>query len=92
MYHFWYARASCFRRARGFQDILENREMSLFSNREMSLFSPYFLLTGYYKLYAFRKSIRVVCLIIDDEVVVKDVGRREDFEVYAEVARRLLKK
>lgn len=56
------------------------------------LYFLYFLLTGYYKLYAFRKSIRVVCLIIDDEVVVKDVGRREDFEVYAEVARRLLKK
>lgn len=53
-----------------------------------------FDLTGYYKLYAARKSIRIVYKIIADEVLVEviGIGRRENFEVYAEVARRLLKK
>ncbi len=53
-----------------------------------------FDLTGYYKLYAVKKSIRVIYRIIDDEVVVEvvGIGKRADFEVYAEVARRLLKK
>ena len=53
-----------------------------------------FDLTGYYKLYAVKKSIRIVYRIIEDEVVVEVVGlgRREDFEIYAEVAKRLLKK
>ena len=54
-----------------------------------------FDLTGYYyKLYAARKSIRIVYRIIADEVLVEviGIGRRENFEVYAEVARRLLKK
>lgn len=52
-----------------------------------------FDLTGYYKLYAARKSIRVVYRIVEDEVVVEivGIGKREDFEVYADVARRLLK-
>lgn len=52
-----------------------------------------FDLTGYYKLYAARKSIRVVYRIVEAEVVVEvvGVGKRGDFEVYAEVARRLLK-
>ena len=52
-----------------------------------------FDLTGYYKLYAVRKAIRIVYRIIDDEVVVAivGIGKREDLEVYADVARRLLK-
>lgn len=53
-----------------------------------------FDLTGYYKLYAVKKSIRIVYRIVEDEVVVEvvGIGKREDFEVYADVARRLLKK
>jgi len=53
-----------------------------------------FDLTGYYKLYAVRKSIRVVYRIVENEVVVEvvGIGKREDFEVYADVARRLLRK
>lgn len=53
-----------------------------------------FDLTGYYKLYAVRKSIRVVYRIVKNEVVVEvvGIGKREDFEVYADVARRLLRK
>ena len=53
-----------------------------------------FDLAGYYKLYAVRKSIRVVYRIIDDEVVIEvvGIGKRADFEIYAEVARRLLKR
>ena len=53
-----------------------------------------FDLTGYYKLYAVRKSIRVVYRIVEDEVIVEvvGIGKRADLEVYAEVARRLLGK
>jgi len=53
-----------------------------------------FDLSGYYKMYAARKSIRIVYHIIEDEVIVEivGIGRRADLEVYAEVARRLLKK
>jgi len=53
-----------------------------------------FDLTGYYKLYAVKKSIRIVYCIIENEVVVEvvGIGKRADFEAYAEVARRLLKK
>ncbi|OGQ88858.1 MAG: hypothetical protein A2512_12575 [Deltaproteobacteria bacterium RIFOXYD12_FULL_56_24] len=53
-----------------------------------------FDLTGYYKLYAVRKSIRVVYRIMEDEVIVEvgRIGKRTDFEVYADVPRRLLRK
>jgi mRNA interferase RelE/StbE len=53
-----------------------------------------FDLTGYYKMYAVRKSIRIVYRIRDDVIVVEvvGIGKRTDFEVYAEVARRLFKK
>lgn len=53
-----------------------------------------FDLTGYYKLSAAGKAIRIVYRIIEQEVVVEvvGIGRRADFEVYADVARRLLKK
>lgn len=52
-----------------------------------------FDLTGYYKLYAANKAIRIVYRIVEDEVVVEvvGIGKRADFEVYADVARRLLK-
>jgi|GEM_PF-3173654 len=52
-----------------------------------------FDLSGYYKLYAVKKAIRLVYRIVEDEVVVEVVvvGKREDFEVYADVARRLQK-
>jgi mRNA-degrading endonuclease RelE of RelBE toxin-antitoxin system len=51
-------------------------------------------LTGYYKMYAVHKSIRIVCRIIEQEVVVEviGIGKRADFEVYVEAAKRLLKK
>jgi mRNA interferase RelE/StbE len=53
-----------------------------------------FDLTGYYKLYAANNAIRIVYRIVEDEVIVEivGIGRRADFEVYADVARRLLKK
>ena len=53
-----------------------------------------FDLTGYYKLYAAKKLIRIVYRIVDDAVLVEvvGIGKREKFQVYAEVARRLLKK
>jgi mRNA interferase RelE/StbE len=52
-----------------------------------------FDLTGYYKLYAIKKAIRIVYRIIEDEIVVEvvGIGKRADFEVYADVAKRLLR-
>jgi len=52
-----------------------------------------FDLTGYYKLYAARKAIRIVYRIVEDEVIVEVVaiGKREDFEVYREAFKRILK-
>ena len=51
-----------------------------------------FDLTGYYKFYAVKKSIRIVYRIVEDEVVVEvvGIGKRADLEIYADVARRLL--
>jgi mRNA interferase RelE/StbE len=53
-----------------------------------------FNLTGFYKIYAARKSIRIVYRIIEKEILVEivGIGKRAEFEVYADVARRLLKK
>ncbi len=50
-------------------------------------------LTGYYKLYAARKAIRIVYRIVEMEVIVEVVaiGKREDFEVYREAFKRILK-
>jgi mRNA interferase RelE/StbE len=51
-------------------------------------------LTGYYKMYAVHKSIRIVYRIIEQEIIVEviSIGKRADFEVYVEAAKRLLKK
>ena len=51
-------------------------------------------LTGYYKMYAVHKSIRIVYRIIEQEIMVEviGIGKRADFEVYVEAAKRLLKK
>jgi mRNA interferase RelE/StbE len=48
-------------------------------------------LTGYYKLYAAKKSIRIVYRIIDQEILVEVVaiGKREDLVVYQEPLKRL---
>jgi mRNA interferase RelE/StbE len=53
-----------------------------------------FDLTGYYKMYAARKTIRIVYRILDDLIIVEvvGIGKRADFEVYADVARRLINK
>lgn len=50
-------------------------------------------LTGYYKLYAARKAIRIVYRILETEVIVEVVaiGKREDLAVYREAVKRLLK-
>ena len=51
-------------------------------------------LTGYYKLYAARKAIRIIDRILEMEVFVEVVaiGKREDMAVYREAVRRLLRK
>lgn len=50
-------------------------------------------LTGYYKLYAARKAIRIVYRIMELTVIVEVVaiGKRENFEVYREAVKRILK-
>ncbi|MBT3878304.1 MAG: type II toxin-antitoxin system RelE/ParE family toxin [Candidatus Scalindua sp.] len=53
-----------------------------------------FNLTGFYKIYAAKKSIRIVYRIIEEDIVVEivGIGKRAEFEVYADIARRLMKK
>lgn len=48
-------------------------------------------LTGYYKLYAVRKTVRIVYRIVAAEVIVEVVaiGKREDLAVYREAVRRI---
>jgi mRNA interferase RelE/StbE len=48
-------------------------------------------LTGYYKLYAAKKAIRIVYRIIEQTIVVEIVaiGKREDLAVYRETFKRL---
>ena len=50
-------------------------------------------LTGYYKLYVAKKSIRIVYRIVELEVIVEvmAIGKREDLGVYREAIRRILK-
>lgn len=48
-------------------------------------------LTGYYKLYAAQKRIRIVYRIIEQKVVVEVVaiGKREDLSVYKTSLKRI---
>lgn len=48
-------------------------------------------LTGYYKLYADKKKIRIVYTVIEKEVIVKiiAIGEREGLTVYKLAAKRL---
>lgn len=47
-------------------------------------------LTGYYKLYADRKRIRIVYTVLEHEIIVKviAIGPRKDMLVYVEALRR----
>jgi len=48
-------------------------------------------LTGYYKLYAAKKTIRIVYRILEQEILVEVVaiGKREDLAVYQKALKRL---
>jgi mRNA interferase RelE/StbE len=48
-------------------------------------------LTGYYKLYADKKKIRIVYTILEKDIVVKviAIGPRKEMVVYHEAIRRL---
>jgi mRNA interferase RelE/StbE len=48
-------------------------------------------LTGYYKLYAAKKGIRIVYRIVEQDVIVEVVaiGKREDLAVYQTSLKRL---
>jgi len=49
-------------------------------------------LTGFRKLYAYKKRIRIVYKIIEDKVVVYiiAIGKRDDMEVYKSSSRRIV--
>jgi mRNA interferase RelE/StbE len=51
-------------------------------------------LTGYYKLYADKKKIRIVYTVIEKEIVVKviAIGPRKEMIVYREAIQRLQKR
>lgn len=51
-------------------------------------------LTGYYKLYAAKKTVRIVYRMIEQAIVVEVVaiGKREDLAVYQEALKRLRRK
>jgi len=46
-------------------------------------------LTGYYKLYADKKRVRIVYSIEGDLIEVVAIGEREDMEVYQLASRRI---
>jgi len=46
-------------------------------------------LTGYYKLYADNKRIRIVYSIEDDLIKIIAIGEREDLEVYQLASKRI---
>jgi len=48
-------------------------------------------LTGYYKLYAAKKGVRIVYRVIEQEVIVEVVasGKREDMRVYQASLKRI---
>lgn len=50
-------------------------------------------LTGCYKLYAARKTVRIVYRILEMQIIVEIVaiGKREDLAVYREAVKRLFK-
>ncbi len=50
-------------------------------------------LTGYYKLYAYKKRIRIVYEIKNDALIIMviSIGKREDFAVYLQALLRASK-
>jgi len=48
-------------------------------------------LTGYRKMYADKKHIRIVYKIIDDEIIVEviAIGKRDEMEVYSRASSRM---
>lgn len=50
-------------------------------------------LTGYYKLYADKKKIRIVYSVVEEKIIVKiiAIGERDELAVYKQVARRIEK-
>ena len=48
-------------------------------------------LTGYKKMYANKKQLRVVYKIVDDKIIVEviAIGKRDDMEVYKKASDRI---
>ena len=50
-------------------------------------------LTGYYKLYVFKKKVRIVYELMEEKLIVSiiSIGKREDFSVYFQAYLRINK-
>ena len=50
-------------------------------------------LTGYYKLYADKRKMRIVYTVVEEKIIVKiiAIGKRDEFSVYKEAAKRIEK-
>ena len=48
-------------------------------------------LTGYRKMYADKKQLRIVYKIVDEEIIVEviAIGKRDDMEVYKQASERI---
>ena len=48
-------------------------------------------LTGYRKMYANKKQLRIVYKIVDDEIIIEviAIGKRDDMEVYKKASNRI---
>jgi len=48
-------------------------------------------LTGYRKMYANKKQLRIVYRIIDNEIIVEviAIGKRDDMEIYKKASNRI---
>ncbi len=52
-----------------------------------------FDLSGYRKMYADQKNIRIVYTIVEDEIIIEviAIGKRDDMEVYKSASERIEK-
>jgi mRNA interferase RelE/StbE len=52
-------------------------------------------LTGYYKIYVAKKKYRIIYRIVKDEIEIIEIwgiGKRDKFEIYEEVGKRIKKR
>ncbi len=82
-------------------DLSHNQKLLIFKQFEKLKASPQlgtplgkklgYDLTGYRKMYADKKQLRIVYKIVDEEIIVEviAVGKRDDMEVYKKTSNRI---